>query len=100
MGRGIGERPERSPSYILQQVDYPCTRDDLVRAAEDDQAPVDTLNFLRALPDRQYQDPDEVLRQFAEADLRFAMGGRPLDVHRGNIGKDMHEPKGGPMNHP
>lgn len=93
MARGIGENPARSPSYILQQVDYPATREDLVRAAEDEDAPVDTINFLKSLPDRQYRDPDEVLRQFAEADARFGFGNRKDAVnHRGNIGKDMTEP--------
>ena len=100
MARGIGERPERSASYILQQVDYPASREDLVQAAEDEQAPVDTLNFLRSLPDRQYRDPDDVLRQFAEADARFGMGpGREVH-HRGNIGKDMTEPPGEHANEP
>jgi hypothetical protein len=102
MARGIGERPEKSPSYILQQVDYPASREDLVQAAEDGEAPVDTINFLKSLPDRTYRDPDEVLRQFAEADARFGMGSGRIDEvhHRGNIGKDMTEPPGEPANEP
>jgi len=100
MARGVGERPERSPSYILQQVDYPTTRQELVRAAEDSDAPVDTINFLKSLPDRQYRDPDDVLRQFAEAEARFGMGpGREVH-HRGDIGKEMTEPPGDHPHHP
>lgn len=101
MARGIGERPANSPSYILQQVDYPATRDDLVQAAEDEDANVDTINFLKSLPDRQYRDPDEVLRQFAEADARFGMGNRDTGTHRGDIGKETTEPPGqDTANHP
>lgn len=92
MARGIGERPANSPAYILQQVDYPATREDLVSAAEDEHADVDTINFLKSLPDRQYRDPDDVLRQFAEADARFGMGNRGAGTHRGNIGKETTEP--------
>jgi len=100
MARGIGEKPERSPSYILQQVEYPATREDLVEAAEDGEAPVDTINFLKSLPDRVYRDPDDVLRQFAEADARFGMGPGREVAHRGDIGKEMTEPPGQPANEP
>lgn len=100
MARGIGERPERSPSYILQQVDYPASREDLVQAAEDGEAPVDTINFLKSLPDRQYRDPDDVLRQFAAADARFGMGPGRESIGRGNIGKDITEPPGQTANEP
>lgn len=101
MARGVGERLQRSASYIvLNEVDYPASRDDLVAAAEDSEAPVETLNFLRALPDRIYRDPDEVLRQFAEADARAGMGLRGGIHHRGDIAKEMTEPPGDRPHHP
>jgi len=99
MAFGTGERPERSPAAILQQVDYPASREDLVLAAEDAEAPVDTINFLKSLPDLEFPNADEALRWFAEADARAGMG--TSDVHhRGDIGKEMTEPPGGHAHHP
>lgn len=99
MAFGTGERPERSPAAILQQVDYPASRNDLVLAAEDAGAPVDTINFLKSLPDREFADADEALRWFAEADARAGMGTRDVH-HRGDIGKEMTEPPGEHARHP
>lgn len=99
MARGVGERPERSPGAIVDQVEYPVTPDELARAAAEAGAPAETINFLRSLPDREYASADEVRREFAEASGRFGMG--TSDVHhRGDIGKEMTEPEGGPARHP
>lgn len=99
MARGIGERPERSPAAILQQVDYPVTPEELGRAAADAGAPPETINFLRALPGAEYASADAAMRDFAEADARLGMGSRDVH-HRGDIGKEMTEPEGEPPRHP
>lgn len=98
MARGVGERPERSPAAMLRRVDYPATREDLVQAAADEEAPADTINFLKSLPNRTYQSRDEVLRYFAEAEARFGVTG--VKLHRGDIGKEMTEPPGEEAHHP
>jgi len=98
MARGVGERPERSPAAILRRVEYPATREDLVQAAADEEAPPETINFLRSLPDRTYQSRDEALRYFAEAEARFGVTG--VKLHRGDLGKETTEPPGGPGRHP
>jgi hypothetical protein len=91
MARGVGERPERSPGAILQSVDYPITRDELAEAAADLGAPVETIQFLKSLPEKEYRSAVEAERDFAEADARFGMG--TSDVHhRGDIGKESTEP--------
>ena len=95
MARGVGERLQRSASYIItEEVEYPATRDDLVSAAEDAEAPVDAINFLKSLPDRTYRDPDDVLRQFAEGSAAFGMGPGREHNPRGDIGKEITEPAG------
>lgn len=99
MAFGTGERPERSPAAIVQSVDFPARRRDIVMAAEDSEASPDTINFLKSLPDRSYDSVDEVFRYFAEADARFGMHSRDVH-HRGNIGKDTTEPSSGPARHP
>lgn len=102
MAFGIGERPGNSAGEIIQRVDYPATKQDLVEAAADEEAPPDTINFFNSLPDRTYSDPDDVRREFAEADARFGMwGARDEDInHRGDIGREMNEPRGGHISHP
>ncbi len=99
MAKGMGEPPEQSPAAILFEVEYPISRDDLVTAAAEAGAPVDAINFLRSLPDRIYQSPYEVQREFAEADARFGMFGRDVR-HRGNLGRDAMETGAAPTKHP
>jgi hypothetical protein len=99
MARGIGEPPERSPSAILSTVEYPIARDDLALAAEEAGAPADAINFLRSLPDRIYQSPSEVLREFAEASARFGLFSTDVH-HRDNLGRDAVETGAAPTKHP
>ena len=99
MAFGVGERPERSPASVLFAVEYPISRDELVRAAEDGESELAVLNFLRGLPDRIYTSPSDVERQFAEAGARFGMG--TSDVrHRGDIGKEAVETGANSTRHP
>ncbi len=99
MARGVGERPERSPSAILSEVEYPISRDDLAMAAAEAGAPVDAINFLRSLPDRIYANAADVMREFGEAGARFGMFSTDVR-HRGNIGKEAVESGHAPTKHP
>jgi hypothetical protein len=99
MARGLGEPPERSPSAILSQVEYPISRDELANAAAEAGFEVDAINFLRSLPDRIYQSPTDALREFAEADARFGMHSNDVR-HRGDIGKEAVETGANPTRHP
>ncbi len=99
MARGIGEPPERSPSAILSEVEYPISRDDLALAAAENGAPADAINFLRSLPDRVYTSPNDVLRQFGEGSAVFGMFSRDVR-HRGDIAKDAVETGKAPTQHP
>jgi hypothetical protein len=99
MARGFGEPPERSPSAILSEVEYPISRDELADAAAEAGAPQDAINFLRALPDKTYQSPSEVLREFGEASARFGLFSTDVR-HRGDIGKEAVETGAAPTRHP
>jgi hypothetical protein len=99
MARGVGEPQERSPSALLSQVEYPISRDDLATAAAEGGFERDAINFLRSLPDRIYQSPTEVLREFAEAEARFGMGTKDVR-HRGDLGKEAVETGANPTRHP
>jgi hypothetical protein len=74
MARGIGENPALSPAEHLLQIEYPATREEIVETAEDNEAPPEAINFLKSLPKERYQSYEEVLRDFAEAQRRFALG--------------------------
>jgi hypothetical protein len=100
MARGVGEPPERSPSSILSQVEYPISRDELATAAAEAGYELNAINFLKSLPDRIYQSPHDVLREFAEADARFGFGNQTDVRHRGDIGKEAVETGANPTRHP
>ena len=103
MARGIGERPERSPASILSEVEYPTTRDELTIAAAESGAPIEAINYLHALPDRTYQSPTDVMREFGEGSARFGIftGAASGDIrHREDIGKEAMETAGVPTRHP
>ena len=99
MARGFGEPPERSPSAILSTVEYPISRDDLAMAAAESGAPADAINFLRSLPDRIYQSPSQVLREFAEGSARFGLFSTDVR-HREDLGKEAVETGAAPTRHP
>jgi len=99
MARGMGEPPGRSPAAILSQVEYPISRDELATTAAEADFERDAINFLRSLPDRIYQSPHDVLREFAEADARFGMGSRDVR-HRGDLGNEAVETARDPSRHP
>ncbi|CAM3850586.1 DUF2795 domain-containing protein [Corallococcus sp. ZKHCc1 1396] len=95
MAYGQAEDPARSITPHLDSVDYPATREDLVEAAEDSGAPVDIINVFKSLPQKEYMLREHVLRDLAEAERRFAMGGLKDDDgvnrDRSNIGRDRVE---------
>ncbi len=87
MARATKDEQALGPYSIVNSVDYPVTRDELVQTAMDSAAPAETINFLRCLHDRVYESADQVLRDFGEAEARFGMGNQD-GVHRGDIGKE------------
>ncbi|WP_024874160.1 DUF2795 domain-containing protein [Saccharomonospora piscinae] len=58
--------PIRLQSF-LSGVDYPCSRDDLVRHARDQGADDDLLRHLEAIPDRTYDGPNAVSAEFSQS---------------------------------
>ena len=83
MARGIGEDPKRSPASFVAQIEYPASREELVETAEDGEAPVEVINFFKSLPRERYGSAEEVLRDFAEAERRFATGNGNATDERG-----------------
>ena len=92
MARTQTEDPGRSPATQLEGVEYPVWRDTLVLTAEDNGATVDVINLFKSLPQGKYESQEDVLRDFAEAARRMAMGGSDeddgVDRDRRNLGRD------------
>ncbi|HYD42996.1 MAG TPA: DUF2795 domain-containing protein [Anaeromyxobacter sp.] len=99
MARRNTDPPERTPSSILSEVEYPITRDELSEAIAEAGASIDAINFLRSLPDRIYQSPSEVLREFGEGSARFGLFTDDVR-HRGDLGKEAVETGANPTRHP
>jgi hypothetical protein len=95
MAYGQAEDPALSIPTHLDAVDYPVWREQLVKAAADNGAPVDLINVFKSLPRTRYESREEVMRDLAEAARRFASGGLRdddgVDRDRRNIGRDLVE---------
>jgi len=50
----------------LKGVSYPATKDDLISAAQSNEAPDDIMNTLRSLPDKSFGGPQEVEMAFGD----------------------------------
>lgn len=47
---------------FLKMVDFPASRDDIVKSAQDEGAPEEVVKALRGMPPVDYGNKDEVLR--------------------------------------
>lgn len=66
-------RMSRDPSQIrsyLTGVDFPARKDEIVRAARDQNAPDDVLRELQQLPDREFRQPNEITEQMQQMQRR------------------------------
>jgi len=79
MAFGVGEDPRRSCGAVLEGVQYPADRAQLVEAAEDGEASADIINLFKSLPDRTWESADGVRRDLGEASRRFATGNLSWD---------------------
>ncbi|HEX4381775.1 MAG TPA: DUF2795 domain-containing protein [Myxococcales bacterium] len=62
-------------------------REEIVETASDSDAPVEVINFMKSLPKERYESQEEALRDFAEAERRFAGGTASEAGRRENLGK-------------
>ena len=100
MAHGIGEPLEKSVETHVRSVDYPATREELIDAAEDGEAPAGVINFLKSLPRDSYASREEVERDFAEAARRMLSGPAGGGSDRRNIGRDLVEGPDARTHHP
>jgi hypothetical protein len=64
-GRDADPMVRVSPDEVtraLRNADFPATKEELIRAAQDAGAPDDVIKALRAIPPEEYRNRDEVAR--------------------------------------
>ncbi|MFM2153530.1 MAG: hypothetical protein RL199_1965 [Pseudomonadota bacterium] len=74
--------------FLFEGVAYPTDKQDLVEFATDAAFDIDTLNLVRALPDREYLSRDDVWRAWGEACRKVGGGARNLGTPRDDIGRE------------
>jgi len=72
--------------FLFEGIEYPTNKEELVAFATDAIHDTDTLNLVRALPDREYFDRDDIWRAMGEASRRFGLG-HDDGAQRDDIGK-------------
>lgn len=50
----------------LKGIDYPADKDELIETARNNNAPENVIAFLKRLPERQYQYPTDVEKEFGK----------------------------------
>lgn len=51
----------------LKGVEYPATKDDVISAADENDAPDSVIEMLQSMPGEQYDGPDEVMEALGES---------------------------------
>lgn len=66
----MGHNAEASPAEIEEHLDveYPKSKDELINAARDNNAPDDVMSVLDRIPDRQYGSAADLAKGIGEAE--------------------------------
>lgn len=66
MTRGVGGESPANVQKYLKGVDYPAKKNDLVKKAENNQAPDDILEMIRSFPNQEYNGPQDVMKAYGQ----------------------------------
>lgn len=97
--RSYRDEPEHQ-HFIFEGVEFPVSKAELVGFVTDLASDVDTMNLIRALPDREYASAHDVWRSIGEATRKFGSGQRDLGQPRDDIGKQATAAADGHVNQP
>lgn len=62
MTRGVGGQSPSNISHHLSGIDFPASRDDLIRHAQSHDADEDVLKVLQQMPQRDYGNMADVMK--------------------------------------
>ncbi len=62
MTRGMGGQSPSNIAHYLKGIDFPCSKQDLIDHAEDNNAPEEVLEVLEELPDQEYTSMADLMQ--------------------------------------
>ena len=68
MTRGLGGHSPANVSHFLKGIDFPATKQDLMRQAEGNGAEPAVLEVIQAMPDVQFGAMSDVMKAYGAAD--------------------------------
>ena len=68
MTRGLGGHSPANVSHHLKGIDFPATKQDLMRQARNNGADRAVLEVIEAMPDADYESMADVMKGYGEAD--------------------------------
>jgi hypothetical protein len=66
MTRGVGGQSPANVQTYLKGIDYPATKDDLIRKARDNGAPDEVMDILQQLREGEYGGPQDVMKAYGQ----------------------------------
>lgn len=66
MTRGLGGQSPANVAYYLKGIDFPASRDQLLKHAEGNGAESAVLDKVKQLPDVDYEDMADVMKGYGE----------------------------------
>lgn len=66
MTRGVGGHSPANVQKYLKGVDYPASKDDLLLAARNNEAPQEVLDTIEDLPAEEFGGPQDVMKAYGE----------------------------------
>jgi hypothetical protein len=66
MARGVGGQSPSNVQSYLAGVDYPATKDDLLKAAKQNGAPADIVKIIKGFERDDFGGPQEVMKAYGE----------------------------------
>lgn len=67
MAQGGASGSAANVTHALKGIDFPCSKDDLVKHAQKQSAESNVVDELKALPDQQYNSMAEVMKGFGQS---------------------------------
>ena len=66
MTRGVGGESPANVQTYLKGIDYPASKDDLLKTAKSNGAPQEVVDVLRQLPGDRYGGPQDVMKAYGQ----------------------------------
>jgi hypothetical protein len=66
MVRGVGGHSPANMQKYLKGQNYPAQKNDLIRTAQDNNAPKEVLDILKDLPEDNFGGPQDVMKAYGE----------------------------------